>query len=237
MALEVIDSGTNSPMINMMRDEKLLDGLSYAPRPIFHTYDWEAPSATYGYFNHPLQSLNPKAISQFGLQLAKRPTGGGVIFHQFDLAFSFLLPTCHALFSLNTLANYQLINAIVAEVVTQFLPTPPALAQQEVQSQKSPLQGFCMAALTIYDVSVAGRKVAGAAQRKTKQGLLHQSSICLTLPPDAFLENIFLPHTPFAEAMRTKSHPILTTPSPRLFLETKKHLLSQLIAAFQRRFF
>ena len=45
---------------------------------------------------------------------------------------------------------------------------------------------------TKYDVILHGKKIAGAAQRKKKQGYLHQGSICFTLPDYNFLKKVFL---------------------------------------------
>ena len=197
MQLEVIDTGKNTATENMSIDQELLFSLQAHPRPILHLYDWSSPSATYGYFSNPWPYLAKEALIKWGIQLAKRPTGGGLIFHQFDLAFSFLLPATHACFSLNTLANYSLVNSLVAEVVRPFLAKRPTLEQKTASTPKSPLSSFCMASVTIYDVVIAGRKIAGAAQRRTSHGLLHQGSICLLEAPSLFLADIFLPGLPF----------------------------------------
>jgi lipoate-protein ligase A len=235
MAMEIIESGKNAAADNMMRDQKLLESLEQNPRPILHLYDWKQPSATYGYFSDPQRFLNPQSIEVRQLQLAKRPTGGGIIFHQYDMAFSFLLPANHSSFSLNTLANYQLINDIVSYVTRPFVSTQPQLQDREKQSQKDPLCSFCMAAVTIYDVIAEGKKIAGSAQRKTKHGFLHQGSICLITPPDDFLYDIFLPGTPFAAAMKENSYPLLKQASESDITEVKASLRTSLMQEIQRR--
>ena len=53
-------------------------------------------------------------------------------------------------------------------------------------------QHFCMARPTKYDLIVAGKKVAGAAQRQIKSGYLHQGSIAMVLPEWGYLERLFL---------------------------------------------
>jgi lipoate-protein ligase A len=44
-----------------------------------------------------------------------------------------------------------------------------------------------MARPTKYDVMLQGRKIAGAAQRKTKAGFLHQGTIALLCPDPELL--------------------------------------------------
>src|SRR5689334_18889962 len=106
MELKIIDTGVNSAENNMRIDQTYLDSLSDQSQALLHLYEWEKPSITYGYFSQPSKVLLPEGIEKYGLQLAKRPTGGGIIFHSFDLAFSILVPSSHPHFSLNTLENY-----------------------------------------------------------------------------------------------------------------------------------
>src|SRR5262245_8608200 len=115
-----IDSGKETAIKNMAIDQKLLSTLQSDGLPILRFYDWAFPSATHGYFSSPDGLLNMQAVNSYGLQLAKRPTGGGIIFHEYDFTFSFLLPASHPFFSLNTLDNYAFVNRIVAKAVRQF---------------------------------------------------------------------------------------------------------------------
>ena len=59
--------------------------------PLLHLYQWDGPSATYGYFIDPSKYLDLNKLRQHHVALARRPTGGGIVFHIWDLAFSFLI--------------------------------------------------------------------------------------------------------------------------------------------------
>lgn len=199
--LQILDTGISSAEVNMRFDEKLLDELKL---PTLHLYQWARPSATYGYFIRPEKHLDLKRASIRHLDLARRPTGGGIVFHIWDLAFSFLLPSSHPAFSLNTLENYRFVNNVVLEVMRTFfsLQSPVELIPQNYPSLGPDCQNFCMAKPTQYDVVYQGTKIAGAAQRKRKQGYLHQGTISLAAPHIDLLNDILLSKKDVLEAMK-----------------------------------
>lgn len=185
--LRILDTGSNTAEANMRLDEKLLLELDPAGEPILHLYLWNGPAATYGYFIDPGEHLDLTKIHSHRISLARRPTGGGIIFHIWDLAFSFLMPSGHPCFSTNTLANYRFVNEIVLEVMRDYLQLHDPL---ELLPQDQGGGHFCMAKPTMYDVVHQGRKIAGAAQRRRKNGYLHQGTISLALPHIELLKDI-----------------------------------------------
>lgn len=209
MTFKLLESGIGSAASHMARDSSLLDSLSNEPSCLLHFYEWQAPSATYGYFCRPEQLLNMRFCQEYPLELAKRPTGGGITFHQFDLAFSVLLTANHPRYCLNTLESYCSIHSVLLRVIARFQNTPSELLQQDPMPLTSCCGHFCMAKPTIYDLVICGRKVAGGAQRRTKKGILHQGTIALTLPKEEFLSQILLPNTSVMQAMHQNSHPLL----------------------------
>lgn len=208
---EILDTGTQSAEKNMRLDADLLERADTFPRPVLHLYDWEGESATYGYFTDPGKLLDLTNAQTLSLHLARRPTGGGIIFHLWDLAFSVLVPAHCPEFSTNTLDNYAFVNhAVLASVETFLKGAPPlALTSEDFSPRDAHCAHFCMAKPTKYDVMWEGKKVAGAAQRRTKKGFLHQGTIALVSPPSTYLEQILLPGTQVEEAMQTYTCPIL----------------------------
>jgi len=202
---EVIDTGVACAEENMRIDRELLETVGDRSKGVLHLYEWEGEALTYGHFIKPEQFLNLDAIKRRGVDMARRPTGGGIIFHIWDIAFSALMPASHPEFSLNTLENYAVINRRVIEAVGGALLLP---------DEPTPLDAscahFCMAKPTKYDVVTAdGRKIGGAAQRRTRAGLLHQGSISIATPPTEDLEELLLPGTRVIEAMRANTFALL----------------------------
>jgi len=288
-AWNILDTGFRSAEENMLLDAELLDGLDPHASPILHFYDWEGDSATYGYFVKPSDFLNLEEAKKRGLQLAKRPTGGGIVFHIWDLAFSVLIPAGHPHFSEKTLDNYAFVNDAVLAAVSAFLEPRPNLEtisefilptersalfpngksfkhsqtaskfarlsrnlslgknlhpSRQKQFRDSLLEliesdaealdpsciRFCMAQPTKYDVVLQGKKIAGAAQRKTKKGFLHQGTIALKMPPEAYLKAVLLPETKVLEAIQANTFPLIA-PDDGLEIardQLKKHLETHL---------
>jgi len=187
----------------MAQDAALLADLDPNWPPILHFYDWVKPSLTYGYFIDIKKYLHIEKLAEHKLDLARRPTGGGIVFHIWDLAFSFLMPAGHPQFCLNTLDNYRFVNEIVLDAVVSYFSLQDAYLTASSATQRDPsCNHFCMARPTIYDAVFRGMKVAGAAQRRTKKGFLHQGTISLTLPQIDLLEDILCSKEEVVRAMQ-----------------------------------
>ncbi len=203
--LEVLNTGSQTAEANMRLDEKLLMELEAGGSPLLHLYQWDGPSATYGYFIDPTQYLNLDRAHRHRLSLARRPTGGGIVFHIWDLAFSFLMPADHPRFSRNTFENYGFVNEVVREVMQGFLEEPRDPLELLQRALPGEIAQFCMAKPTIYDVVYQGRKIAGAAQRRRKNGYLHQGTISLALPQVELLHDVLLSPDEVIRAMMAYS--------------------------------
>lgn len=230
MPWQILDTGPALPLENMAIDEDLLDSLDGSSHPILHLYQWKVPSATYGYFIKPSDHLDAQALQARHIHIARRSTGGGIIFHEFDFAFSVLIPASHRGYSINTLDNYALINNVIAKAVAKFSgDNKPVLLPKEAESLQGAYRNFCMAKPTKFDVMLNGRKIAGGAQRRTKQGFLHQGSIALTVPSNEYFLDILLQGSEIYEAMLNHSAPLLGMDGCQDKLENARQTLKRLL--------
>lgn len=220
---EILETKAPYSEPTMRFDELLLDRLGN--HPILHFYDWAGDTATFGHFLNPSEYINIDRAQERGLQLGRRPTGGGIVFHIWDMAFSVLVPSSSPHFSLNTLENYAFVNRAVLKAVSSFLESDLSLTPLDLPAPDLSCQRFCMAQPTKYDVIFKGRKVAGAAQRKTKKGFLHQGTISLCLPDFDYLNEVLLPGTQVVSAMKQYTQPLLPgKPSPSELKSAKETL-------------
>jgi lipoate-protein ligase A len=199
--MQILDTGIDTAEANMLNDLRLLENLAESSVPILHLYQWAKPSATFGYFIKPENHLDLQKIARHSIDLARRPTGGGIVFHIWDLAFSFLMPSHHPAFSFNTLDNYAFVNRAVLEVVHTYFSLTPEMIVQDGNLIGADCQNFCMARPTQYDVVYQGVKIAGAAQRRRKQGYLHQGTISLAVPDLSLLKEVLLSKEDVVRAM------------------------------------
>ncbi len=191
--LEILDTGADSAKENMQIDSKLLEDLNTFKKPVLHLYKWSKPSVSFGYFIDVSKYLDIQRLKEKEIDFVRRPTGGGIVFHIWDYAFSFLMPRSHRMFSENTLENYRFVNNIVLEALKGFLEeTGLKLIGQDANADDLTQVNFCMAHPTKYDVVLNGKKVAGASQRKTKGGYLHQGTISIGLPKKEILKDVLL---------------------------------------------
>jgi lipoate-protein ligase A len=228
---KILDTGKQSAEENMRLDGELLEKADLFPRPILHLYDWSGDSATHGYFTDPCEFLNVENAKKLGLSLARRPTGGGIVFHIWDMAFSVLVPSHCPEFSTHTLQNYAFINHAVLAAIKEFLDPSPSLSltSDDFSPLDSDCMHFCMAKPTQYDVMWEGRKLAGAAQRKTKKGFLHQGTIALVIPPHDYLEQVLLAGTRVKEAMLAHTYPLLGKSASQSQMSAAKQRLTALL--------
>jgi lipoate-protein ligase A len=165
------DVAPHSAAMNMAIDESLLAAIQ---TPILRVYRWERPAVSFGYFEQwqPVRKLHPTRDP------VRRWTGGGVVLHGQDLTYSLLIPR-----TINAGApgeSYRLIHGALCRALGEI-----GLAAQPAGSSSARRSHACFENPVLHDVLVGAQKVAGAAQRRTRAGLLHQGSIqSLELTPD-----------------------------------------------------
>lgn len=208
MKWQVIETDIAPAADIMAKDTLLLKKMQVDSLPTLHFYEWKGNSATYGYFINPFNLLSREGVAKHQLALARRPTGGGVTFHLTDFAFSILIPASHPNYSLNTLDNYRFINRLVATAIEPFMGDVEFFGE-DTNAVNEACRSFCMAKPTQYDIMQGDRKVGGAAQRRTKQGFLHQGTLSLALPPSEILGEVILPGNQVFEAMQRFTYPLL----------------------------
>jgi lipoyl(octanoyl) transferase len=164
--------------LNMAVDEALL---IEAAAPILRFYRWRQPSLSFGYFG-----LYAEAVRQSDQrEIVRRWTGGGIVPHGDDLTYSVIIPKAHPFFAKSSLEVY----AAVHEAIRRALESNNIEAAL-VNHATPKISEHCFANAVRADVMSAGRKIAGAAHRRSRAGLLHQGSIQRHDLPDRFRSDL-----------------------------------------------
>ena len=171
------DNSAHSAALNMAIDEALLE---HATVPSIRFYRWHSPALSFGYFG---RFADVKSYTRES-DLVRRWTGGGIVFHGDDLTYSIVIPVNDAAFGESSMSIYEgihralcrALNGIGERAVVAGGVHPGGIAIA-VRAAVDASAYNCFAHPVCADVLIDGRKVAGAAQRRTRSGLLQQGSI------------------------------------------------------------
>jgi len=168
MAWLLLASGPGDPAFNMAMDEALLVSMPRLQTPVLRFYSWTIPAASFGYF----QKYSEVERMTHLRPLVRRPTGGGLVPHDADWTYSLAVPVSNGWYALRAADSYLRMHQWIKEAFDRAgIPTELA----NVPRHSGP--GQCFVGYEKSDVLYNGLKIAGAAQRRTRDGLLIQGSI------------------------------------------------------------
>ena len=170
----ILDPEPHPAALNMAVDETLLQGLAV---PRMRVYRWLRPSVSFGYFEkyEAVRSGHP------GLDPVRRWTGGGVVPHGADLTYSLLVPAGHPFFKCPVAESYRVIHEALAAAIHEV-----GIAVSMAPDAVEKISQACFENPARHDLLAGGQKIAGAAQRRAKLGLLHQGSVQNVALPEGF---------------------------------------------------
>jgi lipoate-protein ligase A len=166
--LLVLRSGHGEPRFNMALDEALLESAVKLGSPVLRFYGWAEPAASFGYFQH-YSAIERDTLLR---PLVRRPTGGGIVPHDRDWTYSAIFPPTHAWYGFSAVESYRQIHQWIQRAFL-LLDVPTELAAEARKAGG----GQCFVGHEKSDLLRCGQKIAGAAQRRTKRGLLIQGSV------------------------------------------------------------
>lgn len=165
-AWRLLIQGAASPARNMAIDEALLREVR---EPVLRIYEWNVPAVSLGYFQ-PCTLAGERSF-------VRRYTGGGLVDHAQDVTYTLVLPRAHPWMELSAPESYchvhHGVQAALAACKIESELTPAAFAVESDACFQKPVR---------FDIVAGTQKLSGAAQRRTREGLLHQGSILLPEP-------------------------------------------------------
>jgi len=162
----LLTHGAGSPARNMAVDEALLRLVN---EPVLRIYEWDVPAVSLGYFQ-------PAALAG-ERPFVRRYTGGGLVDHAHDVTYTIVLPRAHPWMEMSAPESYCHIHrGVQAALAACGIVSELTPAAHDVESDA------CFAKPVKFDIVAPTGKLSGAAQRRTREGLLHQGSILLPDP-------------------------------------------------------
>jgi lipoate-protein ligase A len=191
---------------NMACDHALAEGVGRGAPPVLRLYGWSPHAVSLGYAQ-PVRRLAAaiEALRRRGLDVVRRPTGGGAVLHARELTYAAALPSsagggrpreaCAAIHralaaglarlgigDLEVGGGAAAAPAVVAPRAGGEAEEGPAVAsgaaRGPVPAGRRP--AVCFRALGESEIAWHGRKLVGSAQRRLGRALLQHGSIPLS---------------------------------------------------------
>src|SRR3989338_934619 len=161
---------TNSAAINMATDEAVLEHVAKKESPpTIRFYQWQPSAVSIGYFQSLVQEVNQSECVLRGIEIVRRSTGGGAVFHDSagEITYSLIAP--ENLFPKGITESYREICGRLAQVLQNI----------GVNAEFKPIN----------DILVDGKKISGNAQTR-KNGVLLQHGTILFDPDIATMFSV-----------------------------------------------
>jgi len=163
-----LDSGSADSAQNMALDEALLEAMPRLGKPVLRFYGWTERAASFGYFQKYSEIERSHSIAATG----PPADGGRLVAHDADWTYSLLLPTCHEWYaSRPRRVTCEFTRGLRSAFARLNVPTELASCCRKSRP------GQCFLVTRSLTCSGTRQKIAGAAQRRTRSGLLIQGSV------------------------------------------------------------
>jgi lipoate-protein ligase A len=155
-------------------DEALMETVSRGKSPpVLRLYGWKPPAVSVGYFQDLREEVDLEACRNRGIDVVRRITGGGAVFHQAELTYSLIMPLDHPLARGSIGDSYALLCAgIIA-----------GLSQWALEGVFAPIN----------DVLVGGKKISGSAQTRREGVLLQHGTVLLDIDGELMFSLLRVP--------------------------------------------
>lgn len=182
----LIDTGPLSGQENMAIDEALLacfkPGFS---RPMLRLYGWEPAAFSCGRFQKEEEIIDMQRCRADHIQVVKRITGGGVIYHARELTYSLVCPAEAIPDSRSVKEAFFHLTSFLLDFY-RSLGLSPLYASEHFRDgrplgERTPL---CFAGTESCDILIRGKKIGGNAQRRLKETIFQHGSIPLEQMPE-----------------------------------------------------
>lgn len=174
-----LDTGANNGFWNMAVDEAIfITTKEKNLSPTLRFYRWRPSAVSIGYAQNVGEEVNLKERKRLKMDVVRRYTGGGAIFHDDELTYSFISKTDGYQHFDDLLASYK---QVCWGIIKGLSELGISVKFREVRNKLSSREKVpCFMANSKHDLMVNEKKVLGNAQRRTKEVFLQQGSLPLS---------------------------------------------------------
>lgn len=198
---QLILSSALSGQANMDLDLKLFNDFEKGSiSSALRIYSWKPNCVSLGYSQKVKKEVDLDRAKTLGWDVVKRPTGGGIVFHnEAEVTYSLVTSIDNPVLPKGLVPSYKKISDAVVYGLNQLglhaqirNPIPRLRSGQESEIRNkskilNPKSQLCFSYPAEYEIVVDGRKIVGSAQKRGRKALLQQGSIFVRRTPhDAF---------------------------------------------------
>lgn len=177
--IRFLSTGESPAAFNMGFDEAMLGAVaSGSSEPCLRLYAWEPRAVSIGYFQGLRDEVDEARCRELGVDVVRRLTGGGAVFHADEITYSLIVPDSDPLAAGSILDTYRTICAGIVE----------GLAELGLAAEFAPLND-----IVVRTADGASKKLSGNAQTRRKGCLLQHGTVLLGLDAAAMFSVLRVP--------------------------------------------
>jgi lipoate-protein ligase A len=164
----LLHTGCHDAFYNMGFDEALLERVSAGKSPpVLRLYGWKPAAVSIGYFQKLEEEVDIASCARHGVDLVRRISGGGAVFHHEEITYSLIMPLSHPLAASSIMESYgTLCSGLTA-----------ALGLLGIEAVFAPINDI------LAGKSGGGKKISGNAQTRRQGCVLQHGTVLLDLDP------------------------------------------------------
>ncbi len=200
-----LNSGFAPGDYNMALDAAMARG-GFCGLPTLRVFRWRPYCISLGHHQNAGE-IDLKKCAADGLDVVRRPTAGRAILHAEELTYSVTVPAAHEWYQMLPLDFYRRMSEAIAAGL-RLLGADIAFAPGErLYRDGKPLRLACFASSARHELVAQGKKVAGSAQRRFREGVLQHGSILLQREHERLVDYLVgAPAEIAAERLRLREH-------------------------------
>jgi len=192
MIWRIIDHTVNDAYLNMGIDEAISEDVGRGrSAPTIRFYGWRPSAVSIGFFQGIEEELDIRSCAQNGVDIVRRRTGGGAVYHDTEGEITYSVIAKEELFPKDILASYRIICGWIID----------SLALLGIESEFKPIN----------DVIVGGKKISGNAQTRRGGVLLQHGTILHSVDIDRMFSLLRVPDEKLKGKMITSAKERVTS--------------------------
>lgn len=161
---------------NMAADEAILLNYPAKKIPTLRIYGWKPACISLGYN----QVVDDVLMSMSAFPFVRRITGGASILHDQEITYSITCALSDLSLPKGVKESYKILCSFIIDFYAQ-LGLNARFAKDAAPESIHSYGNFCFSSCEVFDLTIAGKKIGGNAQRRKKEIIFQHGSIPLEI--------------------------------------------------------